>query len=126
MRIVWFTLLLSLSSGPLLAEESQQPLETAIPTAETEFVQNIHQFDKATIVAQFGEPASKQDYHRPGTDELMASVWQYHYINTDLEGSYYQTTELDFIGDNVVMVVFMNHDGKDDSKSSPNPFTPDL
>ena len=62
-------------------------------------------------MAQFGEPASKNDYHRAGTDELMASVWQYHYINTDLEGAFYQTTELDFVGDNVVMVVFMNHDG---------------
>ena len=124
MRIVWLTLLLPLFSSPVLAEEHQPQSSTPIPTTETEFIENIHQFDKTSIIAQFGEPASKKDYHRPGSDELMASVWQYHYINTDLEGSYYQTTELDFVGDNVVMVVFMNHDGKD--AAAPSHFTPDL
>lgn len=123
MRTLWLSLLLCLLASPAsqaLAQDEPAPAASAtdpakstIPTAETDFIQNIHQYDKDAIVAQFGEPASKNDYHRAGTDELMASVWQYHYINTDLEGAFYQTTELDFVGDNVVMVVFMNHDGTD-------------
>jgi hypothetical protein len=43
--------------------------------------------------------------------KASASIWQYHYLNTDVNGNYYQTTELDFVDDRVVMVVFMNHDG---------------
>lgn len=123
MRTLWLSMLLCLFASPAsqaLAQDDPAPAASAadpakstIPTAETDFIQKIHQYDKDAIVAQFGEPASKNDYHRAGTDELMASVWQYHYINTDLEGAFYQTTELDFVGDNVVMVVFMNHDGTD-------------
>ncbi|MCB5186721.1 hypothetical protein LG200_01735 [Methylobacillus caricis] len=126
MKIVWLALLLALpglvfSPGKSLAEEAEQaeasPALSAdgIPIDETTFIENIHQFDKDAIIAQFGEPARKKDYHRAGTDELMASVWQYHYINTGLDGTYYQTTELDFVGDRVVLVVFMNHDGDDGS-----------
>jgi hypothetical protein len=35
----------------------------------------------------------------------------YHYINTAADGTYYETTELDFIDDKVVMVAFLNNDG---------------
>ncbi|MCB5185044.1 hypothetical protein LG201_07485 [Methylobacillus gramineus] len=126
MKVVWLTLFLALPAlvlnpGTLLAEESPSaqtpptPSADSIPIDETTFIEHIYQFDKDAIVAQFGEPARKNDYHRPGTDELMASVWQYHYINTGLDGAYYQTTELDFVGDRVVLVVFMNHDGNDDA-----------
>lgn len=138
MRTLWLSLLLCLIASPVLAQENSAPApstnvepvdqsaaKSSIPTAETDFIQNINQYDKDAIVAQFGEPASKNDYHRAGTDELMASVWQYHYINTDLEGSFYQTTELDFVGDNVVMVVFMNHDGIDTDPQR-QPVKPDL
>jgi len=45
-------------------------------------------------------------------------------LNTDEKGDYYQTTELDFINDKVVMVVFMNNDGSeipaDAVKAMPN------
>jgi hypothetical protein len=41
----------------------------------------------------------------------VASIWQYHFINTAADGTYYETTELDFIDDKVVMVAFMNHNG---------------
>ena len=138
MRTLWLSLLLCLLASPAsqaLAQDESAPAaagspeqgtaKSTIPTAETDFIQNIHQYDKDAIVAQFGEPASKNDYHRAGTDELMASVWQYHYINTDLEGAFYQTTELDFVGDNVVMVVFMNHDGHDPDPQQV-PVKPDL
>ncbi len=82
-----------------------------IPTLEKDFVDAINGFDKAKIIAQFGEPAAADDVKIKDTTKVVASIWQYHYINTAADGSYYQTTELDFIDDKVVMVVFMNHDG---------------
>jgi hypothetical protein len=108
----------SLLAGNLLfatismAEESPAK-PTVIPTTEKEFVNAIHGFDKAKIIAQFGEPAKAEDVKIKDTTKVVASIWHYHNINTAADGSTYQTTELDFIDDKVVMVVFMNHDGSE-------------
>jgi hypothetical protein len=82
-----------------------------IPTLERDFVNAISGFDKAKIIAQFGEPAKSDDVKIKGTGKVVASIWQYHFINTTPDGAYYETTELDFINDKVVQVVFINNDG---------------
>lgn len=86
-----------------------------IPTAEIAFLDVINQFDKQQIEAILGEPSTKNDITNAKTGKLEASIWQYHYLNTDEKGEYYKTTELDFIDDKVVMVVFQNNDGEDSS-----------
>lgn len=108
------TLLGCLFTGILLsinvfAEET--PSE--IPTLEKDFVNTIHKFDKSKIIAQFGEPATADDVKVKGSDKIVASIWQYHFINTTADGAYYETTELDFIDDKVVMVVFLSNDGSE-------------
>ncbi|MDO9206183.1 hypothetical protein [Methylotenera sp.] len=95
------------------AEEAKDTTE--IPTLERDFVNAIHGFDKAKIIAQFGEPAKADDVKIKGSQKVVASIWQYHFINTAPDGSYYETTELDFIDDKVVQVVFMNNDGSEGS-----------
>ena len=92
---------------PLPAGEAQRNVE--IPTSEKEFVETIKTVDKAQILAELGEPALRDDVKGPD-GEVIASVWHYSYLNTDENGAYYKTTELDFVRDKVVMVVFMNHD----------------
>lgn len=95
-----------------IAIADEEPMAKGeIPTSEKEFVSAINGFDKTQIVAQFGEPSSADDVKIKGSSKVVSSIWQYHYINTAEDGSYYQTTELDFIDDKVVMIVFMNHDG---------------
>jgi len=84
-----------------------------IPTEERAFIDAINQYDKKEIIAQFGEPAKADDVKVKGTNRIVASIWHYHYINTNAEGTYYETTELDFIGDKVVQVVFLNNDGSE-------------
>ena len=69
--------------------------------------------DKAKIIAQFGEPAKADDVKVKGSNKVVASIWQYHFINTAPDGTYYETTELDFIDDKVVTVVFLNNDGSE-------------
>jgi hypothetical protein len=112
-----FTVLLatnSLLAGICFADDAEtQPLATKIPTEERAFVDAINQYDKAKIVAQFGEPAKNDDVRIKGTNKIVASIWQYHNINTAADGSQYPTTELDFIDDKVVQVVFLNNDGSD-------------
>ena len=100
---------------PAMAEE--KPIEVKeIPTVEREFVNAINGFDKAQIIAQFGEPAKADDVKVKGTSKVVASIWQYHFINTSsADGKYYETTELDFIDDKVVTVVFLNNDGSEGS-----------
>jgi hypothetical protein len=58
-------------------------------------------------------PTNEKEDIQSASGKLVASIWQYHYLNTDEKGEYYQTTELDFMDDKVVMVVFMNNDGKE-------------
>ena len=38
---------------------------------------------------------------------------QYHNLNIAADGKLYQTTELDFVDDQVVQVVFLNNDGSE-------------
>ncbi len=92
---------------PLLAGAASAEL----PTTEKAFVDAINKFDKKKIVEQLGEPAAADDVKLKGSDKVVASIWQYHNINTAEDGTYYPTTELDFIDDKVVQVVFLNNDG---------------
>ena len=95
-------------------EEAQlQPLVTEIPTEEKAFVAVINQFNKTKIVELLGEPARADDVKVKGSGKVVASIWHYHNINTDENGAYYPTTELDFVDDKVVQVVFLNNDGSE-------------
>ena len=125
--LAWFLAL----SGTAAAEANEA---TEIPTSEKEFVATINGFEKAKIIEQFGEPSKKDDIKTTG-GRVVASIWQYHFLNTNAEGAYYQTTELDFVDDKVVMVVFMNNNGEDlpndpvleiPAPQADVPFQPDL
>ena len=100
-----------LAESPLV----QLPLtpSSEIPTTEKEFVAAINNFTKAQIIEQFGEPAKADDIKLKDSGKVVASIWQYHNINIAPDGSYYLTTELDFIDDKVVQVVFLNNDGSE-------------
>ncbi len=101
------TLLFSFTS---IAFAEQVPAEVSISNAEKAFIDRIQGFEKAQIIQEFGEPSKVEDL-KTNDEKVVASIWQYHYLNTDANGEYYQTTELDFLDDKVVMVVFMNNDG---------------
>ena len=93
------------------AEQNATP--TKLPMQEKAFVAAINNFDKKSIVAQLGEPAKADDIKLKKTGKVIASIWQYHSINIAEDGTTYLTTELDFIDDKVVQVVFFNNDGID-------------
>lgn len=84
-----------------------------IPTEEKAFVDAINKFNKTEIIAQLGKPAKEDDVKLKDSGKIVASIWQYHNLNTAADGTLYQTTELDFIDDKVVQVVFLNNDGSD-------------
>jgi hypothetical protein len=105
---------IALSQSAIAADEIE--INSKIPTLERDFVNAINGFNKAKIVAQFGDPAKADEVKIKGTGKVVASIWQYHFINTASDGSYYPTTELDFIDDKVVTVVFLNNDGSEASE----------
>lgn len=107
MKSITLALLFSLCASAN-AGANDAPLPKEIPTAEKEFVATINGFDKSQIIEQLGEPSNKNDITNGKTGKLEASIWHYHNLNTDEKGEYYKTTELDFINDKVVLVVFMN------------------
>lgn len=92
-------------------EKAAVPAAKEISTAEKAFVSSINQLSKAQIIEKFGPPAKSEEVKLKDSGRVVASIWQYHQLNTDETGKFYETTELDFIDDKVVMVVFMNHDG---------------
>ena len=109
MKKILVTLLLSFTS---IAFAEQVPAEVSISNAEKAFIDRIQGFEKAQIIQEFGEPSKVEDL-KTNDEKVVASIWQYHYLNTDANGEYYQTTELDFLDDKVIMVVFMNNDGSE-------------
>lgn len=106
------SLALTLLSTSAFADMLKVSNSSEIPTSEKEFVAKINGFEKDKILNQFGAPSKQDDVKNVG-GKVIASIWQYHNLNTDEKGAYYQTTELDFVNDKVVMVVFMNNDGAD-------------
>lgn len=122
MKLVTFVLLLSLS-GLTFAATENSTASSEIPTNEKDFVASINGFEKSKIIEQFGEPSKIDEVHSV-SGKPLASIWQYHYLNTDEKGEYYQTTELDFVEDKVVMVVFMNNDGSDIPQNAASRLTP--
>lgn len=125
MRALLLSMALAFSGVAWAGNTVEIPPASEIPTNEKEFVAVINQYDKAKIIEQFGEPAKKDDMKIASSGEVIASIWQYHFINTDPEGAYYETTELDFVGEKVVMVVFMNHDGEEKISVEPPDVAPE-
>lgn len=85
-----------------------QASKRILPTDEQGFVIAIEEMDKDSIVAELGEPKKAEDVKIKGTNRIVASIWYYEFINTNDAGEYYPLTELDFIDDKVVQVVFLN------------------
>lgn len=102
---------------PLLPDPS---MTKEIPTTEKEFAKAINNFTKEEIIAQLGEPAKAEDVKLKDSGKIVASIWYYHNINTAPDGSYYPTTELDFIEGKVVQVVYMNNDGSEPQETDKN------
>lgn len=130
-----FMFIAALSPNLLMAEEMLAPVDkpnmkSNIPIEERAFVNAIDGFTKEQIVANFGEPSKADDVKIKGTNRVVASIWQYHNINKTENGVFYPTTELDFIDDKVVQVVFLNHDGEEvpapEGESSIYPMTPEM
>ena len=86
--------------------------KSTLPVDEKSFIEAISRFNKEEIIRALGEPSYKEDIKMKSSEEIVASVWQYHHINTAEDGSYYPTTELDFLDEFVETVVFQNNNGQ--------------
>jgi len=85
---------------------------STLPVDEKSFIEAISRFNKDEILKVLGEPAFKEDIKMKSSEQIVGSIWQYHNINTAEDGSYYPTTELDFLDEFVETVVFQNDTGK--------------
>lgn len=87
---------------------SQDMIVTELPTNYEEFVDIIGLLKADEIIKIIGEPAKKIEIKMKSTNDVIASTWYYHNLNTDDAGNYFPTTELDIIDGYVESVVFMN------------------
>jgi hypothetical protein len=92
---------------PVWADNAQANPDKILSPQEQAFLDAIGGLSKEKVVEQLGEPARKEELLGPD-GQTVASIWQYDYLNTDEKGEYYKSTELDFVDDKVVTVVFMN------------------
>ena len=94
------------------ANEQQADIENPIieemPTDYLEFANVIGLLKPEEIIGLIGEPAKKLDLKMKSSNEVIASSWYYHNLNTDGNGNYFPTTELDIIDGYVESVVFLN------------------
>jgi hypothetical protein len=89
-------------------------------TVEQAFISHVQEINKDQILAEFGQPSQKEDL--VGDDaKVFASIWRYHNLNKDEKGVTYPVTELDFVDDKVVLVVFMNDEDAIVNQSVPSP-----
>tara|TARA_B100000768_G_scaffold161335_1_gene161367 strand:- start:1946 stop:2356 length:411 start_codon:yes stop_codon:yes gene_type:complete len=84
------------------------PIVSELPTPYKKFVEVIGILTADEIIAILGEPAQKIELKMKSSDAVIARTWYYHNINTDDDGSYFPTTELDIVDGYVESVVFMN------------------
>ena len=91
-----------------IQDVEKELLITEIPTEYREFVSVIGLLTPEEIVNIIGDPAKKLDLKMKSSNEVIASTWYYHNLNTDENGRYFPTTELDIIDGYVESVVFMN------------------
>ena len=89
-------------------EQEAVHLVTELPTFYSDFVEIIGLVTADEIIAILGEQAKKIDIRMKSTNDVIASTWYYHNLNTDDTGRYFPTTELDIVDGYVESVVFMN------------------
>lgn len=97
-------LLMLAFAGPALAD-----IET-IPTEEEAFLNVIGSVDRVKLAELLGEPDESIVVRNQENGEELGTIVHYRYINTNSDGDYYKTTELDYIDGRLVMVVFSNND----------------
>ncbi|NQW34887.1 MAG: hypothetical protein HQ470_03655 [Methylophilales bacterium] len=85
------------------------PIVDNLPTLYHEFVEVIGIMTTDEIIAIIGQPVKKIDIKMQSSNNIIASTWYYHNINTDESGKYFPTTELDIVDGFVESVTFMNN-----------------
>ena len=100
---------LSFSHADDYVTEKEKPIIDEIPTDYLEFADVIGLLTPEEIIELIGEPAKKLDLKMKSSNEVIASSWYYHNLNTDENGNYFPTTELDIIDGYVESVVFLNN-----------------
>ena len=88
--------------------DTENPIIEEMPTDYLEFANVIGLLKPEEIIGLIGEPAKKLDLKMKSSNEVIASSWYYHNLNTDGNGNYFPTTELDIIDGYVESVVFLN------------------
>ena len=86
----------------------ENPIMTELPTMDIKFVEKIGILTPDEILKILGEPAKRIELKMKSSNDVIARTWYYHNINTDKNGKYFPTTELDIVDGYVESVVFMN------------------
>ena len=114
MRILLISLLLlsniSFSQHHSESTKSEEsPIVDNLPSLYHEFVEVVGILTTDEIIALIGEPVKKINIKMQSSNNIIASTWYYHNLNTDESGIYFPTTELDIIDGFVESVTFMNN-----------------
>lgn len=82
--------------------------DDGLPTDENGFVDAVPGLSKTRIAELLGDPSESIVVTDPRSGKVVGLIWRYEYLNTNLDGDYYKSTELDLVGDRVVNIIFSN------------------
>lgn len=101
-------LLKTLAISLLLSLSPQLHAGEGLPLDETGFVDAIPHLSKAQITELLGDPTESIVVTDDRSGDIIGLIWLYEYLNTNADGDYYKSTELDLIDDKVVNIIFSN------------------
>lgn len=87
----------------------------SLPTEESAFLDVIPHVTPARVAELLGEPAQTTPVLDENSGEEIGAILHYRYINTNSAGEYYKTTELDYVGNRLMVVVFSNKEIEESS-----------
>jgi len=89
-----------------------------LPTEEEAFLDVIGSVPPEKVVELLGEPDQTIILRDQTSGAEMGAIVHYGYINTNNEGEYYKTTELDYLNGRLVMIVFSNSDFRENKTAA--------
>lgn len=102
------SMLKTLAIPMLLSLSPELHADDGLPTDEYGFVEAVPGLSKAKIAELLGDPSESIVVTDPRSGKVVGQIWRYEYLNTNLDGDYYKSTELDIVGDKVVNIIFSN------------------
>lgn len=107
-------------AGLLLTTSTALYADSNLPLNELAFIDLVPTLSSTKVIELLGEPHVNIEVTDPRNGKVVGQIWRYEYLNTNEDGDYYKSTELNLVNGRVVNVTFSNS-GSDDIEVAASP-----